>query len=257
MDIDIQQIIIAAKAGGKEIAKYFGEVLELEEKSMASDFRTKADTEAEKAILTVLQEAFPDFNIYSEEVGKIDKKSDYTFVIDPLDGSNNFALGIPTFCVSIGLLKRNEIIAGVIHHPILNHTYFAEKGKGAWLEDSRRKVNKESNMMSSTIAYTYGYSASRELQESLIHELNKKRVKRFLQNWCPTYELCLLAAGKIEGIINNDNELYDYCAGKLIAKEAGAKVTDFDGNLEVNDKSNIFIISNGTKIHQELLSLIK
>ena len=210
MDIDIQQIIIAAKAGGKEIAKYFGEALEIEEKSMASDFRTKADTEAEKAILAVLQEAFPDFNIYSEEVGKIDKKSDYTFVIDPLDGSNNFALGIPTFCVSIGLLKGDEIIAGVIHHPILNHTYFTEKGKGAWLEGNRLGVNKKSSMASSTFAYTCGYSTSSELEESLIHKLNKKRVKRLLQSWCPTYELCLLAAGKIEGIINNENELYDY-----------------------------------------------
>ena len=134
MTIDIYKIIIAAESGGEVIKKYFGRVLELEQKSIAGDVRTRADTEAEEIILSTLQKDFPTFNIYSEEAGNIDKKSEYTFVLDPLDGSNNFVLGIPVFCVSIGLLKGKEIIAGVIYHPILKDIYFAEKGEGAYFK---------------------------------------------------------------------------------------------------------------------------
>ena len=110
-------------------------------------------------------------------------------------------------------------------------------------------------MTNSTIAYTCGYINSSDYEEKLIHNLNGKHIKRLLQTWCPTYELCLLAAGKIEGIINNENEVYDYCAGKLIATEAGATVTDFSGNPETDDTSNKFLISNG-QIHQELISVV-
>lgn len=256
MSIDIEAIIKAAEDGGREINKYFGQVLEIEQKSTASDFRTKADTQAEKAILTALQEAFPDFNIYSEEAGKIDKKSEYTFVIDPLDGSNNFVLGIPTFCVSIGLLKGDDIIAGVMHNPVLNDTYYAQQGKGTFLGNRKLEVNRESNITNATLSYTCGYNTPSEFGEELNRNLNQKNIKRILNNWCPTCDLCLLAAGKIEAIINNENELYDYCAGKLIAKEAGARATDFKGNPETNDKGNKFLISNGTQIHAELLNLL-
>jgi myo-inositol-1(or 4)-monophosphatase len=256
MNIDLKPIILAAENGGKVITKYFGEVLEVEEKLSVSDFRTKADLESEEEVLKVLKNEFPYFNIYSEELGNINNKSEYTFVIDPLDGSNNFVIGIPTFCVSIGLLKGDEIIAGVIHHPILKDTYYAEKGKGAFLEGKKLQVNNEANIERVTVTYTCGYINSSEFEENLIHNLNKKKIKRLLQNWCPTYEFCLLASGKIEAIVNNENELYDYCAGKIIVKEAGGLITDFEGKSETSDKSSIFLASNGTDIHNQLLNII-
>lgn len=125
--MDINSVILAAQSGGKIIRKYFGKALDIEVKTTGSDFRTKADTDSERAIIKIITDTFPTFNILSEESGLIDKKSEYTFIIDPLDGSNNFVVGIPNFSVSIGLVWGDTIILGVIHHPILNHTYHAQK----------------------------------------------------------------------------------------------------------------------------------
>ena len=253
---DIDKIILAAENGGKVIRKYFGRTLELQEKSIAADVRTKADLESEHTIIRSLKASFPDYNILSEESGFYEKDSEYTFVIDPLDGSNNFVLGIPNFAVSIGLMKKNNIIAGVIHQPILGETYYAEKGKGSFLNDQELRVNQESDITKATVSYTCGYINSDKYEENLLHKLNQKKIKRMLQNWCPSHEYCLLASGKLEAIINNRNELYDYCAGKIIAKEAGAKITTFSGKSESNEKSSVFLATNGTRIHDDLLEIV-
>ncbi len=256
MNVDLNSVIQAAVNGGDIIRNYFGEALDIEEKTTLADFRTKADTESEKAILNVITTKFPDFNILSEETGFVDNKSEYTFIIDPLDGSNNFVLGIPNFSVSIGLLKGDTAILGVIHLPILKHTYFAQDGKGAYLDKKRLFVNQESDIKKATVSYTCGYVNSREYTEKLKHNLNLVDIKRMLEYWSPAVEYCLLASGKMEAIINNKNEIYDYVAGKVIAREAGARITGFDGHPEINDRGNAFLASNGTKIHSQLLEII-
>lgn len=256
MNVDLDAIILAATNGGDVIRSYFGEVLDIEEKTTVADFRTKADTESEKAILNIITKKFPSFNILSEETGLVDKKSEYTFVIDPLDGSNNFVLGIPNFSVSIGLLKGDTSVLGVIHLPMLKHTYFAQDGKGSYLDKKRLYVSKQSDINKATVSYTCGYVNSREYTEKLKHKLNELDIKRTLEYWSPAVKYCLLASGKIEAIINNKNELYDYAAGKIIAREAGALITGFNGDAEVNDRGNAFLASNGTKIHNQLLAII-
>ncbi|MDD5626481.1 MAG: inositol monophosphatase [Patescibacteria group bacterium] len=256
MDSSLKKIIQAAENGGRILKKYFGKTMELQEKSTVSDFRTEADLESEAVILKILSLEFPHYNIFSEEKGIIDKKSDYTFVVDPMDGSNNFVLGIPNFSVCIALLKNNEVISAVIHSPILNQTYRAEKGKGAFLENKKLRVNQEADIKRVSVVYTCNDVNSREYADNLTRKLNAVKVKRVLTNWSPALDFCLLASGKIEAIINNDNEIYDYIAGKLIAQEAGALITDFKGRQEKNDKNSIFLASNGTKIHEQLLKIL-
>lgn len=256
MDINIQTIITAAEDGGKIVKGYFGKTLDIEEKSTIGDFRTKADLESEKAVLQLISKQFPRFNILSEEMGLIDNKSEYTFVVDPLDGSNNFVLGIPNFSISIGLLKKNKAIAGVIYLPMLNHTYYAQEGQGSFLDRKRLNVNKESDIKKATVSYTCGYVNPTGYAESLRHKLNKLNIKRMLEHWSPAVDYCLLASGKLEAIINNKNEIYDYAAGKIIAREAGALITTFDGKPEEDDRNNTFLASNGTKIHKQLLKIV-
>lgn len=252
----IQDIITAAEQGGKIVKKYFGATLELEQKSNASDFRTKADLESEQAILSALSEKFPSYNIISEETGFIDRKSEYTFVVDPLDGTNNFVLGIPNFSVSIGLLKGHTCVAGAIHVPFLNQTYSAEHGMGAFCNGKKISVSEETSLENSTIAYTRGYTSPLQLEVELLRKLgigDTRQYKRYLIDWSPAFDCCLLASGKIESIINDDNELYDYAAGKIIAREAGAVITDFSG-MEQNDKeTSRFVASNNLKIHDAIL----
>lgn len=256
MNLDIRKIINAAKAGGEVLKKYYGESLETTQKTTVSDFRTKADIQSEEAILAVLKSEFPSYNLYSEEKGDIDKNSDYTLVVDPLDGTNNFVLGIPNFSVSIGLLYKDKIVAGVIYSPMIDNVYYTEKGKGAFLDGKKLLVNSESDIKRATICYNCGYEAHFSEEVKVVNGLYSKDAKRVMANWSPTFDFCMLASGRIEAIINSNIELYDFAAGKLIAKEAGAIVTDLNGNPEKNDKSQSFIISNGSKIHQHIVEVI-
>lgn len=251
------EIIRAAKAGGKIVKKYFGKNLEVIGKTIPADFKTKADIESEEVILKILSKKFPSYNIIAEENGKIDKKSEYTFAIDPLDGTNNFVLGIPYFSVSIALLKGDEIIFGVVYNPVLNNIYFAEKGKGAYLNDKKIIVNEEADLKNSSISIVFGFKYQDNFERDFSNRLYKEKAKRVLFNWSFALDAGYLSSGKYEAIYVKDINLYDFAAGKLIAKEAGALITDELGNPEENDRSQTFLISNGTKIHQEILKLIR
>lgn len=252
----IDDMILAAKAGGAKAKEYFGQTLDLEQKSTIADFRTQADLESEKAILVILSEKFPEYNIFSEEAGLVEKKSEYTFVIDPLDGTNNFSLGIPNFTVSIGLLKNDICVAGVIYAPLLDLAYSAEEGKGAFCNGKHIVVNKESSFENMTLSYTCGYTTPLQFEGLLLAKLRALNIKRFLTNWSPAFDYCLLALGKIEAVISNDNELYDYAAGKVIAREAGAVVTDFSGNIQNDKETSRFVISNTQETHDQLIAIL-
>jgi len=252
----ITHLIKAAEVGGKELSYYFGLNLHKQTKTTPSDLKTSADINSEKAIINHLNNSFPTYNIRSEEAGFIDNNSPYTFIIDPLDGSHNYVLGIPNFSVSIGLLKGEDIVAGVVHVPLLKQTFYAEKGCGAYEKKQKLKVNNVQDIQTASVSFTYGYSANQQIIAGIKQNIQQLQVGRLLSHWSPAAEYCLLASGKIEGIINYGNELYDFAAGKLIAKEAGAIITDFNGLSEKNDTSNMFIASNHSKIHKQLLQTV-
>jgi myo-inositol-1(or 4)-monophosphatase len=251
MDTHVPQLTQAAKAGGDIVRHYFGEVLLTEEKSNAGDLRTKADIESEQAILSILTKAFPTYNIYAEESGPINHDSEYTLVIDPLDGTSNFVLGIPDFAISIGLLKGNEAVCGVIYNPILNQVYSAEKGKGAFLNGTAIHVNQETDIARATIAYSCGYNTSYEYSAHIAKKLHDVHIKRLLDHWAPTYDYCLLASGHIEVVICKDGDLEDYVAAKVIVTEAGGVITGFKRET-IDGRTADFIATNGTSLHDVL-----
>lgn len=257
MNTSIQRIIEAAEAGGRELKKYFGQVLDLVEKSTIGDYQTRADTESEHVVLEILQKHFPDYNIHSEETGKVEKGSRYTFVIDPLDGSHNFVIGIPNFTVAIALFENDTIIAGVVHAPMTNHTYHAELGKGAFQDGIRLEVSKEKDIQRAVIGQGMGWLGSDERFSKIWNRNIDDGIMRVVNSWSPEFDLCLLGSGRIEAIIDDDGyELYDFAAGKLIAREAGAIFTDFEGNPDT-DKNPIFLCSNNREIHSVLLERLK
>ena len=245
----------AIEYAGEILMHYFGKQLQLTHKSTSADYRTKADVESEKVIIKAIEQLFPTYNIFAEESGTTDKGSPYTFIIDPLDGTNNFVLGIPVFTSSVALMKDNEIVYGVIHCPVTKDTYYAVKNLGAFCNDNPIHVNNESNPENSTFTYFCNYLAPKERFVDFKSRLLSLDIRRFLDLWAPAFSLCSLASGKIEAIINDKIELYDYAAGKLIAMEAGAMVTDFEGNSFSDDNIDTFIITNGTpEIHQYVLN---
>jgi myo-inositol-1(or 4)-monophosphatase len=255
MTAELERALAAAKAGGKIVAQLFGTALTIEEKTSLADLRTQADVQSEQAIIAELTGAFPAYNIYAEESGEIKHDSAYTFVVDPLDGTHNFVLGIPDFAISIGLLKDNEAIAGVIYNPILDQIYYAEKGTGAFMNGKRLRVNTERDVRGSTVSYTCGYHTARDYSERIVHSLHDVGVKRLIDHWAPAYDYCLLAAGRIEAVISKEGDLEDYVAAKIIVNEAGGKITDFHGQ-PVEGRAGNFVASNGTPVHEALLKLL-
>ncbi|HEV7702589.1 MAG TPA: inositol monophosphatase [Candidatus Paceibacterota bacterium] len=251
-------LIKAAHAGGKVLRRYFGQALQIEKKSMLSDVRTKADLESERAILKILKSKLPKYNIHSEEEGETNKNSDYTLVIDPLDGTNNFVLGIANFSISIALFYKNKAVIGVIYQPILNQTYYAEKYKGAFLNGKRIKVSKATHRKNMTVAYSCGYKTKYNRISNIRENLIKFGYKRTLFNWSPANDYCLLAGGKIEAVVTDPGtEIYDFGAGKLIAVEAGACLTDQKAKKESSYLNDSFILSNHKKVNQSISKLIE
>ncbi len=253
--IDIKSIIKAAKAGGEVLNKYFGTALEITQKTIVVDLVSKADIESENAIIEELHARFPHFNMIAEESGHNHKDSAYTFIIDPLDGTSNFLTGIPYFSVSVGLMKGNEIVAGVVYAPITGDVYHAVKGKGAYLNDTQIHVSAEKEITRSSIAYSHEYSEDHDKFLESMKALYRLKLKRLFRNISPALDMCLVASGRMEAFISNNISPHDFIAGKLIVEEAGGRISDFAGEVEKDPMSTRFIVSNNTAIHRHIVEM--
>lgn len=245
----IETAIEAAQKGGEVLLKHFETELEHEIKDDKS-FVTKADRESETAILEVLKSKFPEHAFLAEETGESGEKSEYMWVIDPLDGTANFVNGLPLWAVSIGLIKNGEAICGVIYNPLINLLVHAEKGKGLWCNGAPSHVSgqgKDAAMITAGVGKDPGVKdkLSAFFRESLKH------IKTYRYVGSAALELAVLARGGTEGFLSFGNSKWDYAAGALLVQEGGGKITDFRGN-PWRFEENYFIASNGI-IHNELV----
>jgi myo-inositol-1(or 4)-monophosphatase len=259
MNPELQYIPVflrAAHAGAEVLMKYFGESLVTTQKTTYADIQTKADLDSEAAILSILEKGFPQFNILSEERGDTKNGSEYTIVVDPLDGTNNFSCGIPNFTITVALFHGKSLLAGLIYHPTTSTAYYAEAGKGAYCNNRKMSVNAESELQKTAISYVPGYVTARTMSPYMMSALVEElKIKRFHHNWSGAADACFFAAGRIESVIIDQCQLYDFAAGKLIAREAGAKITSFDGGPSEDDTVDRFIMTNGTAIHEPILKV--
>lgn len=226
---------------------------------------TPADKKAEKIILNLIQKNFPDHQILTEESGQINQiaNSPYLWLVDPLDGTTNFAFRHPLFCVSIALVYNQEIILGVIYAPITKELFVAEKGKGAFLYRKRITLNhvgckikvSRRKQLSKTFL-TSGYSG-KDKDRCLILKfypalISKSEHHRDLGSCA--LELAYIAAGRLDGAIILGLRPFDAAAGVLMVKEAGGKVTNLQGkDWTINDH---YLIASNSLIHQKLLNLV-
>lgn len=259
MEDVVKKLQEAARLGGSELLKYFGKAKVLKTKSVSADFVTEADIASNKVIVGYIENALPEYNILSEEDPYKDKGSRYTIIIDPLDGTNNFAMGLPTFTVSIAVRTEGRYIIGVVYNPVLDHMYYAWEKGGAYKNGQKLKVNSVDEITKSSISFTVSYGAPLEfLGQKYNHLMVDKKIQRLLTNWSVALDFCLLAEGNIEGLINYGSQEYDYAAGFVIAQEAGAKHTYFENKLNVEiPQSALTITSNGTAIHKHLEDIVK
>ena len=246
-------LIKAAKESGKLLMRHYGKIKYIKEKDNESYF-TNVDLESEKLIISLIRKNFPGHNIISEESGNLNKKSEYTWYIDPLDGTHNYINNFPLFGVSIALEHKGEMKLGAISLPYFNELYFAEKGKGAFLNGKRIRVSSQKNIKRAFVVTDLALRYYPEGKIKMIKKL-KGKVYDLRVLGCAVYDYAMVARGSADAYITRYTNAWDMAAGALIVEEAGGKVTDFDGR-RWNTNMSRFVSSN-SKIHGQLLKILR
>ncbi len=246
-----------ALEAGEMILRNYGRVHVIRQKgSHAINLVTDVDQKSEAFIVGRLRKEFPDHQIMAEEGSLSKSPSPYRWLIDPLDGTTNYAHGFPFFCVSLGLQYKEETVLGFVYAPMLREFFIAEKGKGAALNGKKIRVSTETKLGRSLLATGFPYDVREAKQNNLNYFsafLTRSRAIR--RAGSAAIDLCYVACGRFDGFWELRLMPWDLAAGVLMVEEAGGKVTDFSGK-----KLNLFegdtAASNG-KIHSALLKVIR
>lgn len=253
--IMLNKIIDISKEAGEIIKNGFGKNIKIDFKSGENNLVTEIDKKAEKCIIDFIKKEFPSHSILAEESGQSDGNSDYLWVIDPLDGTTNFAHGLPIFSVSIGLRKNRETICGVIYDIMRNQVYAAELNSGAYCNSDKIMVNENSIIEKSLLVTGFPYEIGEKLDRSLdVFKEFVKTSRGVRRLGSAAIDLCYVANGTFDAFWEEKLNPWDVCAGMLIVEEAGGKLCDFNGN-PIDIYSKEILASNG-KIEENMLKII-
>lgn len=251
----------AALEAGEIIRKYFGKV-GYKLKGRANPV-TKADTESEKKIRRIIVQKFKNDTIISEENGLKVKDKKRVWLIDPLDGTVNYAHSFPHFAVSIGFAEEGMVKMGLIYDCIKNEMFYALKGKGAYLNDKRINVSKTKNLSSALLATGFAYDRGEKAEfYCSFYSSFLKKSHDIRRCGAASLDMAYTACGRIDGYWEFNLKSWDVGAGKIIVEEAGGKVTDFSGkewSLDFRDLKiwGMEVLCTNSKIHYEMLGVIK
>ena len=245
----------AMEAGARVLRHYFHGTYEISYKDGVNNLVTQADKESEAAIIAAITQDCPDHAILSEESGALPRDSPYHWIIDPIDGTVNFAHRIPICCVSIGLEKDGEMIMGAVYNPLMEECFVAEKGKGATLNDQAIRVSEKKEVGTSCLVTGFPYTYL-DMPNGPLDVF-----ERFIRKGIPirrlgsaALDLCWVAAGRFDGFFEHQLNAWDSAAGFIIVEEAGGRVTDFWGKRYSPHRPQV-VATNG-RIHDELLTWI-
>lgn len=246
--------IEAALAGGSILKSYYGGDFRIAFKGEL-DLVTQADTESEARVLSILRSRLPDVSILAEESGVSDRDTEQRFIVDPLDGTTNFAHAYPMFAVSIGYEEAGRVRAGVVYDPIREELFTAEQGRGAFLNGSKLEVSSTETIEHSLLVTGFPYDLKDDLEGNL------RLFKRFMgiarairRDGSAALDLCYVAAGRFDGFWEEKLGPWDTAAGALIVEEAGGRVTDLRGG-EFHYTQKGVVASNG-RIQEKMLSVL-
>ena len=253
----INVIIKACMKAAKSLIRDFGEIENLQVSTKApGDFVTSADKRTEKILIEELQKVNADYGIVSEEAGLINKSNNKNkWIIDPIDGTMNFLNGVPQFAISIGYEEDQEIKCGVIFNPVTNEMFCAEKGNGAYLNNSRIRVSNKKKIIDSLLV-TGGPKYASDIKDKIFSEYVEvsKNVSNVRKFGSAALDMAYVASGRFDGYWQRELNYWDIAAGIVIVKEAGGFVNFFDEDNKNPLKRNI--IASNANIHEDLIGLI-
>jgi myo-inositol-1(or 4)-monophosphatase len=256
-NILLKTAIKAAREAGRIHMKYYNKKTDVSYKSGYFDLVTRADIEAEERIVAMVKAKFPHHNILAEEKKYAETDSEFRWIIDPLDGTNNYAHSLPIFSVSIGVAKAGKVVCGVVYDPTRDELFHAEQGKGAFCNGKRIKVSDASTLNEAIFCTGFYYNRGKPMQDTLeaIHRFFKAGIVGIRRLGSAALDLCNLACGRIDGFWEYLLSPWDYSAGMLIIEEGGGKLTDYTGKKPGIEPSSI-VASNST-LHEIMLSILK
>jgi len=256
MDLELVKRVgmAAAYKGGGVLMSHYGKVSRIDKKG-AIDLVTEADTESERVIIETIQKAFADHTILAEESGLSTGDAEHQWIIDPLDGTTNFAHQIGFFSISIAFSLRDETVFGLVLNPLTRELFTAVKGKGASLNGRQIAVSTSKAVSESFLVTGFPYNL-RDHFNPLLMRFSKclKASQGVRRLGSAAIDLCFIACGRFDGFWEQNLNPWDTAAGELIAREAGAIVTDFSNKPFANYKKEI-LATNG-RIHKEMISLL-
>tara|TARA_B100000902_G_C26996983_1_gene757925 strand:+ start:34 stop:774 length:741 start_codon:yes stop_codon:yes gene_type:complete len=234
-------MIKATEKASKSLIRDFGEVENLQvSKKGPYDFVTKTDKHVEKILISELSKVKKNYSFLSEEVGEINNSDkENIWIIDPIDGTTNFLHGIPHFAICIALKSKNEIISGLIYDPIKDEMFYAEKNKGAYLNNHRLRVSKKASLGDCLFSSN--------------HEGVKFSNLNMRYTGCAALDLAYVASGRLDGFFHNNINIWDVAAGALLVEEAGGIVND----LNMFNVNNIDIRASSSAINDKMLENLK
>lgn len=252
----------AARKAGAKLRRDFSEVQHLQvSRKGPADFVSKADQRAERTLYEDLLHARPDWGFLLEEAGEIPGDPNKPrWIIDPLDGTSNFLHGLPHFAISIAVEEpmpngKREITTGLVYQPLTDESFWAEKGRGAWLQDQRLRVSARRDLTESLIATGIPFHGHGDFaQWTRIFGAVAPHVAGIRRYGAASLDLAWVAAGRFDGYWEADLQPWDVAAGMLLIREAGGFVTDFRGGDRAMDRSE-FLAGNDA-IHSKLHKLV-
>jgi myo-inositol-1(or 4)-monophosphatase len=248
----------AARKAARGLNRDFGELAELQvSKKSAADFVSAADIKAEQTIFEALTAARPGYGFLGEERGMIEgTDKTHTWIVDPLDGTTNFLHAIPHFAINIALERQGVIVAALTYNPVSNELFWAEKGKGCFLNDHRLRVAARTRFDESVIATGIPFLGHGQHAKFLkeLHQISQRvaGVRRF---GSAALDMAYVAAGRFDGYWERDLNRWDLAAGILLITEAGGKVTDADGGEDVLGSGSV--CTANLELHPLLLERLR
>ena len=256
-------LVTALKASGEILLGYFNKPLETIQKESQSSIVTKADIDSEKVIIDIIKTRYPEHNIISEESGFTDNKSEFTWVIDPLDGTSNFAAGIPWFGILISLFRYNTPVLGGAYLPVQGDLYLAEAGAGAYKNGKPIPSIKNKDLKESLFAFCVDYTEDIAfLNRGLEIYKHIVRSTRNIRSTNSLIDFIYVAEGKLGGVLNLYTKVWDISALGLIICEAGGVMKYVNGmdiqyrlNAEIIEE-NFPVIAGTNNIYRSLINII-
>ena len=251
-------MIGAARKAGRKLARDFGEVAELQvSKKGPADFVSAADLKAEEVLVEELSKARPGYGFLAEERGRVEgTDKTHTWIIDPLDGTTNFLHGLPHFAINIALEREGVVVAGVTYNPASNELFWAEKGKGAFLNDKRLRVAARRQLIEGLFATGIPFAGRPGHAQFLkeLHQISQKvsGVRRF---GSAALDLAYVAAGRFDGYWERGLAAWDVAPGALMVLEAGGVVSAIDGDGFAPDGGSV--CASNADLHPLMLERLK